>query len=187
MQSAALKPSTWRRPVTVNFSTRRGDGSVGRRLGTSLSSLVTARSRRVAVPRFRRQAGGTSPGLAARMNSSRAADPQAIMAARRRSAAPRLRLASGRRGDAVVGVSALSSRAHGPRRSVRPSSPRFHSRPLPGSVPQRSVKKPQFGYGRHSVVSFLARRRGGRWLARRRVGSRSSGVWLLGRRTGGSR
>jgi rod shape-determining protein MreD len=242
IQSAAIVQPGWRRPVTVSFSTRRGDASVGRLLGTSLSSLVTPRSRRIAEPRFRRQSAAVTPGLATRLNASRAADQQAIMSARRRSApAPRLRLGSRRRRDGVVGGSVLRSAVagatasgttvvrptvprstafrnnvsrttvsrtavsrtavsrttvsrttvsrttgHGPHGSGRPSSPRFHPRPLPGSGARRPAKRPRFNYGRHSVLSFLARRPGGKWLASRRVGTRS-GVWLLGRRTGGIR
>jgi hypothetical protein len=51
----------------------------------------------------------------------------------------------------------------------------------------RIGKRPRFGYGRRSVLSFLTGRHiGGRWLARQRAGSRS-GVWLIGKRTGGLR
>jgi rod shape-determining protein MreD len=186
VQSAALTTSSWRRPVTVSFSSRRGDASVGRILGTSLSSPVLPRSRKVAVPRFRRQTGGVTPGLATRMNASRGADPQSILSARRRAgAAPRLRLANGRRSDAVLG-SSVFAKGHSRRDPARPSTPRFHSRPLAGSGSRRASKQPKFGYGRRSVLSFLARRPGGKWLASRRIGRRS-GVWLLGRRTGGLR
>jgi hypothetical protein len=196
----------------VSFSTRRGDASVGRLVGTSLSSLVTPRSRRRAEPRFRRQSSAmtppssrrraeprfrrqssaVTPGLATRLNASRAADQQAIMSARRRSAAaPRLRLGGRRRGDRVVGgtvlrTTVIGTNGHGPHASARRSSPRFQPRPLPGSGSRRPAKQPRFGYGRHSVLSFLARRPGGKWLASSRVGTRS-GVWLLGRRTGGIR
>jgi hypothetical protein len=195
MQAAALVQPGWRRPVTVSFGTRRGDASVGRLLGTSLGSLVAPRSRRIATPRFRRSSSAVSPGLATRLNAGRLADQQAIMSARRRTAAsPRLRLASRRRGDGMLGGSvrgAHGSPVHGGtgpglRRSVRPSSPRFRTRPLAGSGPRRGAKRPRFGYGRHSVLAFLARRRGGKWLASRRVGTRSR-VWLIGRRTGGAR
>jgi hypothetical protein len=58
--------------------------------------------------------------------------------------------------------------------------------PLRGPIP-RIGKQPRFGYGRRSLLSFLTGRRvGGSWLARKRVGSRS-GVWLIGKRTGGLR
>jgi rod shape-determining protein MreD len=187
MQAASIAPSSWRRPVAVNFSTRRGDASVGRLLGTSLSSLVTPRSRRRAEPRFRRQSGAVTPGLATRMNASRAADQHAIMSARRRSVgAPRLRLGNRRRGDGLVSGGVLGAVGHGVRASVRPSSPRFHSQPLAGGGSRRPAKQPRFGYGRRSVLSFLAKRPGGKWLAGSRVGTRS-GVWLLGKRTGGLR
>ncbi len=230
MQSTAIVHPAWRRPVTVSFSTRRGDASVGRLLGTSLSSLVTPRSRRraeprfrrqsaaaaprprrvaephfrrqsaavtprprrVAEPHFRRQSSAVTPGLATRLNASRVADQQAIMSARRRtSAAPRLRLGGRRRGDRVVGgivlrTTVIGTNGHGLHGSTRPASPRFHPRPLAGSGSRRPAKQPRFGYGRHSVLSFLARRPGGKWLAGSRVGTRS-GVWVLGRRTGGIR
>jgi hypothetical protein len=192
LQSAAQVQRAWRRPVTVSFGSRRGDATVGRLLGTSLSSLGLARSRRIATPRFRRQSAGVTPGLATRLNAGRMADQQAILAARRRSAAaPRLRLAGGRRGDGLVGGSVLGRRAHGPRSSARPSAPRFQARPLtgkaasgvlPGTGPRRA-KRPRFGSGRRPVLSFLTRRGGGR-LAAGRAGTRS-GVSLIGRRTGG--
>jgi hypothetical protein len=56
-----------------------------------------------------------------------------------------------------------------------------------GRTTYRGSRQPRFGYGRHSLLGFLTGRRiGGRWLASKRVGSRS-GVWLLGKRTGGLR
>ena len=180
-QSAALVQPTWRRPVSVKFGTRRGDGSVGRLLPASLSSLIPSRSRRVAAPRFR-SSSVVSPSTATRLNAGRMGDQHTIMSARRRNAPlPRLRLGSGRRGDRIPGGS-----VRGQRRSVRPSSPRFRSGPMPGSGRRRAGKRPRFGYGRRSVLSFLARRPGGRWLASRRVGSRA-GVFLIGKRTGGVR
>jgi rod shape-determining protein MreD len=176
-QSPAVTPRT-RRRAEPHFR------------GQSLA--VTPRSRRRAEPRFRRQSSAVTPGLATRLNTSRVADQQAIMSARRRtSAAPRLRLGGRRRGDRVLGgtvlrTTAIGTNGHGPHGSARPSSPRFHSRPLAGSGSRRPAKRPRFGYGRHSVLSFLARRPVGKWLASSQVGTRS-GVWLLGRRTGGIR
>jgi hypothetical protein len=63
--------------------------------------------------------------------------------------------------------------------------------PRLGRPRARVGKQPRFSYGKRSPLSVmtnhrLGRRLGGRWLARRRVGSRS-GVWLLGRRPGESR
>jgi rod shape-determining protein MreD len=176
-QSAALLRPGWRRPVTVRFGARRGDASVDRLLGLSRGSLGPARSRRKAAPRFRRAATGVSSMPAA----GGTLDARAVLSARRRSAAtPRLRLAAGRRGDARLGGS-----AHRLRTSVRPPArPRF--RPRPAAAPHaRRSKQPSFGYGRHSVLSYLTGRRiGGRWLASTRAGTRS-GVWLIGKKTGG--
>jgi hypothetical protein len=64
-------------------------------------------------------------------------------------------------------------------------------RPLLARPPGRARKQPRFSYGKRSPLSVLSgnrvgRRLGGRWLARRHAGGRS-GVWLLGRRTGGPR
>lgn len=180
-QSAALVQPTWRRPVSVKFGTRRGDGSVGQRLPASLSSLIPSRSRRVAAPRFR-SSSAVSHSAATRLNAGRMGDQHTIMSARRRNAPlPKLRLGSGRRGDRMP-----SGSVRGVRRSVRPSSPRFRSGSLPGSARRRAGKRPRFGYGRRSVLSFLARRPGGKWLASRRVGTRA-GVFLIGKRTGGVR
>jgi rod shape-determining protein MreD len=193
LQSAALLAPSWRRPVTVSFGSRRGDASVGRLLGTSLSSLVPGRSRRIATPRFRRHSAGVTPGLGTRLNTGRAADQQAILAARRRSAGtPRLRLASGRRGDGLVGGSALGGAGRGLQRSVRPASPRFQSRPMTGGGRAGTSwtgsgpagKRPRFRYGRHPVLAFFAGRRGSQWLHGSRTGTRS-GIAFLGRRTGG--
>jgi rod shape-determining protein MreD len=100
--------------------------------------------------------------------------------------APRLRLAGGRRGLGMLGGTGRSALR-------RP--------------PARVGKEPRFGYGRRSLLSFLTGRRlggrylggrnlagrnlggprlGRRWLTRKRVGRRS-GVWLIGRGTGGAR
>jgi rod shape-determining protein MreD len=171
--AALIRRQTWRRPTSLSFRGRRGDASLGRLLRTA---LALPRPRRKATPRFR---GTASPRPAA---FTAGGDPQAILSARRRTTGtPRLRLASGSRSGPIA--HAGRGRPGGPK---RPASPHFHRRPL-ASPAIRAGKKPRFGYGRRSVLSFLARRRiGGSWLASRQVGTRS-GVSMISRRTGGLR
>ena len=144
------------------------------------SSLAQPRSRRKAVPRFRRAAA--SPALATGSLIGGSADHRAIMSARRAHlGTPSLHLSASRRGDGR-----LLGSVHGLHRSIRPATPRFRARRL-GAPVGRPPKRPRFGHGRRSVLGFLTGHRiGGRWLASKRVGTRA-GVWLLGRRTGGLR
>ena len=196
-----------REPSKINFGARRGDGSVGRTLGTGwLSKTDRGRGsgprlragarrstavlsgaagmattvpsirfsgksapvvrRRAAAPRFRRRSSwlGRST-LSTGLVGGGVLDQSTFRAVRRTGAgAPRLRLAS--RGAGMLGGSGLS-----PLR--RP--------------PARPGKRPRFGYGRRSPLSYLTGRHlGGRWLASKRVGGRS-GVWLISKRTGGVR
>jgi rod shape-determining protein MreD len=214
LRSAPLRPGG-RRPVPVRFGARRGDATVGRLLGGHgpagnglrspdgsgrgglgirfrrptgprfrQASPAVPRARRQAAPRFRQVPAAGLGTMAAGLRTGGAVDHAAIMSARRRRVGtPRLRLGAGRRGDGVLGGSVLGTRQ---RRSVRPAAPRFRTRPR-GGRDMRARKQPRFGYGRRSLVSFLAGRRiGGKWLAATRVGTRS-GVWLLGNRTGGVR
>jgi len=160
-----------------------------RRTSSAFSPGVAARKK--AEPRFRRSSPAFSTGIAAGLNGGRLADQHAIMAARRRTiGVPRVRFGSRRRGDgalggSVLGASGLTGIPNGLRKSARPASPRFKSRSMANST-GRQAKQPRFGYGRRSLLTFLVGRRiGGKWLATTRVGTRS-GVWLLGKRTGGS-
>jgi rod shape-determining protein MreD len=194
----------------IRFAGHRGDGALGRalgsgslapprrpapatprlRTGTSRSALTTrgslpravpkvafrspappAARRPAAVPRFRHSARlrlhGTSSGLV----SGGVLDRSTFRAVRQRAGAPRLRFATGRRGSGRPGGGMLGGSGRSPLRG--PTA--------------RIGKQPRFGYGRRSLLSFLTGRRvGGSWLARKRVGSRS-GVWLIGKRTGGLR
>jgi rod shape-determining protein MreD len=216
-----LRPGQ-RRAAPVRFGTRRGDGSVGRLLGTPrpagsgpglldrtgrstsglrfrhaasprfrTGSLAAPRSRQKAVPRFGRAgyaavSPGLAGGLAGGLRAAGTLDQRELLAARRRLVGvPRLRLAGGRRGDGQLGgaVRGLLRSA----RPGKPATPRFRAGSLVPAGGRPEPKRPQFGYGRRSVLSFLAARGiGGRWLARKRAGSRS-GAWLIGRRTGGIR
>lgn len=210
-QHGLARPAAGRAPgrATINFGGHRGDGSVGQSLGSSWltapsrggaagpqlrmgarrSSVVisgrigsvaavptvhfgagSARTvrRPVAVPKFRRQSAWfRSPGMATGLVAGGVLDQSAFRAARRRRAgSPRLRLAGRSRGALMLGGS---------------------GGPLLRRPPGRIRKQPSFGYGRRSFLSFLTGRHiGGHWLASKRVGSRS-GVWLVGRRTGGVR
>jgi hypothetical protein len=96
----------------------------------------------------------------------------------------------------VLGDSALRARRQlaSPRlrlSRVPPGMLGGSGRPLLARPPGRARKQPRFSYGKRSPLSVVTgsrvgRRLGGRWLARQRAGGRS-GVWLLGRRTGGPR
>ena len=196
---------TARGRTPIRFSAHRGDGTVGRTLGSaplglsrrpagatprlrtgSGRSALTTRTlprvvpkvqfkaaapatvrRQAAAPRFRRGTGGLRQ---AGTVSGGVLGQASVAAARRRSAAPRLRLAAGRRASGATGIGMLGGSGRSPMRGPR----------------VRIGKQPRFGYGRRSLLSFLAGRRvGGKWLAGKRVGSRS-GVWLIGKRTGGA-
>jgi rod shape-determining protein MreD len=208
-QHGLARPGTGqaRGRATINFGGHRGDGSVGQSLGTrwltgpsrggasgpqlrmgarrssvAVSGRIAtaaavptvhfgARSARtvrrpVAVPKFRRQSARfRTSGLATGLVSGGVLDQSAFRAARRRAGSPRLRLAG-----------------HGRALMLGGSGGSLLRRP-----PGRIRRQPRFGYGRRSLLSFLTGRRiGGHWLASKRVGSRS-GVWLIGRRTGGLR
>jgi len=92
-----------------------------------------------------------------------------LAGARRQTTAPRLRLTTGRRGSGPPGGGMLGGSGRSPL----------------GRPAVRIGKQPRFGYGRWPLLSLLSgRRAGGRWLARKRAGSRPGG-WLVGRRTGG--
>ena len=191
----------------INFRAHRGDASLGPRLGrswlktparssatglrlrtgTSRSALAPAARPRpaapvprlhfrsssrpvvrrpVAAPKFRRGSRLRPSGLTTGLVAGGVLDQSTFRARRRFTGSPRLRLASRGPGAGMLGGSGRS-----PLR--RP--------------PARSRRQPRFSYGRRSLLSVLSGRRiGGRWLARTRVGSRS-GVWLIGRRTGGTR
>lgn len=198
--SSALRPGAAgypRRSAPIRFSgtgssaVRPSPGSAGRtatrtprlRMGASRSAFVARRP--AAIPRvdFRthRQPVARQPAATPRF--------------RRRTLLFRSRATSGLVAGGVLGASTVRPGAS------RPGTPRLRlgSRRLsPGMIggtglsplrrpAVRGGKQPRFGYGRRSLLAFLTGRRiGGRWLARRRVGRRS-GVWMLGRRTGGRR
>ena len=144
---------------------RAGPPAVVPRLDFRTASPRVAR-RPVAAPKFRRGSRLGPSGLTTGLVAGGVLDQSTFRARRRFTGSPRLRLASRGPGAGMLGGSGRS-----PLR--RP--------------PARSRRQPRFSYGRRSLLSALTGRRiGGRWLARARVGSRS-GVWLIGRRTGGMR
>jgi rod shape-determining protein MreD len=180
---AAGRPAPWRpRQPAIHFGPHPAVSSSSSgpqlRMGARRSSIVTA-----AVPRLRF-----------------ASNPVPVQ--RRTPAVPRFRRGpSGRNTMAIVAGGVLSDAAFRARRQQ--AAPRLRlSRVPPGMLggsgrsilarpPGRAGKQPRFSYGKRSPLSVLTgsrvgRRLGGRWLARQRAGGRS-GVWLLGRRTGGSR
>jgi rod shape-determining protein MreD len=201
-----------RRPASMKFGARRGDATVGRLLGTPrsggsgpgllgrtghstrrlqfgraaaprfrASTLAAPRSRPKAVPRFRRAYATMSPALTAGLAGGGAVSQHDLLSARRAQlGVPRLRLSSRRRGL----LPSLSLRPHRP---ARRSRPRFRAGSRPAPSRSTGSRQPRFGYGRHSVLAFLVgHRAGGRWLAGTKAGSRAN-VWLIGRRTGGTR
>ncbi len=182
--------------TTIRFGARRGDGTLGRVLGsvpfalpgrprTSRSALTqggrprvvpkvafrsagrSAPRRPAAVPQFRRRTAGLRRSGTV---SGGVLSHGTVAGARRQTAAPRLRLAAGRRGSGPPGGGMLGGSGRSPL----------------GRPRVRIGKQPRFGYGRWPLLSLLTGRpTGGRWLARKRAGSRLSG-WLVGKRTGGS-
>jgi len=194
----------------IKFGGHRGDGALGRALGSG--SLAPPRRPAPATPRLRTGTGrsalttrGSAPRAVPKVQFRSAARP----VARRPAAVPRFRhnsrlrlhgTTSGLVSGGVLGQSTFRAgrqRAGAPR--LRFATGRRGSGPpgrgmLGGSgrSPLRGPslrigKQPRFGYGRRSLLSFLTGRRvGGSWLARKRVGSRS-GTWLIGKRTGGLR
>ncbi len=182
--------------TTIRFGARRGDGTLGRVLGsvplalpgrprTSRSALTqggrprvvprvafrsagrSAPRRPAAVPQFRRRPAGLRRSGTV---SGGVLSHGTVAGARRQTAAPRLRLAAGRRGSGPPGGGMLGGSGRSPL----------------GRPRVRIGKQPRFGYGRWPLLSLLTGRpTGGRWLARKRAGSRLSG-WLVGKRTGGS-
>jgi len=199
-------PGRGRTPI--RFGGRRGDGALGRgfgsaslapsrrppaavprlRPGTSRSAMTTrtlprsvpkvhfrassppAARRAAAVPRFRRSSIFRSPGTAYGLVSGGVLGQGTFRTSPRRAGVPRLRLATGWRASGRPGGGMLGGSGRSPL-----LGPRI-----------RIGKQPRFGYGRRSLLSFLVGRRvGGRWLARKRAGSRSR-VWLVSKRTGGA-
>ena len=164
-------------------SARRPASSPRFRLGTgkSLATPTSAR-RQAAEPRFRR---GTGRSLAYSSSAHVAGgmlDQATFRAIRSRRGMPKVRFRA-RRGSGLIGGSkSLMGGVH----AAHPARPRFKGSPSKrrsGSA----AKQPKFGYGKRSLLSFLAHSPlGGRWLATRRIGSRS-GVWVVSRRTGGAR
>jgi rod shape-determining protein MreD len=131
------------------------------------SAAPPAARRPVAAPRFRRKSALLRPSTpASGLVSGGVLDASTFRTIRRRTNAPRLRLASRGRATGMLGGSGGSA--------LRQPAARMR-------------KQPRFGYGKRSLLSFPAVRRiGGHWLARKRAGSRS-GSWLIGSRQGGSR
>jgi rod shape-determining protein MreD len=205
---APTRPGRGQTPI--KFGGHRGDGALGRalgsgslapprrpaaatprlRTGTSRSALTTrgslprvvpkvkfrspappAARRPAAVPRFRNSSGLRLHGTASGLVSGGVLHQSTFRPVRRRAGAPRLRFATRRRGFGPPGGGMLGGSGRSP----------LHGPTL------RIGKQPRFGHGRRSLLSFLTGRRvGGSWLARKRVGNRS-GVWLIGKRTGGLR
>jgi rod shape-determining protein MreD len=205
---SAGRPASARR-VAISFAGHRGDGSFGQ----TLSPGRSAQWRRQPAIHFGTPGGVSSSGPQLRMGARRSAIAAAsvprltfasnhVPAPRRAPAVPRFRRgASGRTSPAIVAGGVLSEGTFRARRQR--AAPRLRlSRVPPGMLggsgrallarpPGRAGKQPRFSYGKRSPLSALSgsrvgRRLGGRWLARQRAGGRS-GVWLLGRRTGGPR
>jgi rod shape-determining protein MreD len=196
----------------INFAAHRGDASFGQRVGTDWRSVPA--SARGAGLKLRPGTGRSAltaprptgrPAQVPRLNF-RTASPQVV---RRPAATPKFRRASRQRPSGQrssrsatalvaggvldhstfrvqrrnVGLPRLRLAGRGPGAGMIGGSGRSPLR----QPPARSRHQPRFSYGRRSVLSFLsARHIGGRWLARKRAGSRSTAS-LIGARTGGVR
>ncbi|HUB41386.1 MAG TPA: rod shape-determining protein MreD [Streptosporangiaceae bacterium] len=200
------RPKRGRTPI--RFGGHRGDGALGRALG----SVALARPSRPAPATLRLRTGTSRSALTTRSVPRvvpkvkfKTAAPAPV---RRSAAAPRFRRSSGLRSSgAVYGLVSGGVLDHTTFRTARRRAglPRLHlaagrrASGLPGGgmlggsgrSPLRGPrlrigKQPRFGYGRRSLLSFLTGRRvGGSWLARKRAGSRSGGS-LIGKWTGGA-
>jgi rod shape-determining protein MreD len=139
--------------------------------------------RRPAEPRFRSHPHSRVPSaVATTATSAGMLDPQAFRAIRRNAAQPRLRLGQSRNSVGMLGGTGRPAAS----RHGSTAAPRFRARSAGRRPSGPSAKAPRFGYGRRSLLSFLVGKRvGGRWLARKRAGSRSA-VWIISRRPGGS-
>jgi rod shape-determining protein MreD len=156
---------------------RRG---TGKSLGTH-----TAARRQAAAPKFRSGTGRPIASSAAGVATGGMLDHATFLAIRKQRGMPKVRFRA-RRGFGLIGGS--NSLTHGGRgpHPARPSAPHFKVK-TGKRKSGASIKQPKFGYGKRSPLSMLTKSRfGGRWLATRRIGSRS-GVWVLSRRTGGAR
>jgi rod shape-determining protein MreD len=198
-------------PHAMSFAGHRGDGSFGQTLAAGRPAPWRPRQPAIHFGPDATLSSSSGPQLrvgARRSSIATSAVPRLRFAnnpvpvQRRTPAVPRFRRGpSGRNTLAIVAGGVLSDAAFRARRQQ--AAPRLRlSRVPPGMLggsgrsmlarpPGRSGKQPRFSYGKRSPLSVLTRSRvgrrlGGRWLARQRAGGRS-GVWLLGRRTGGSR
>ena len=196
-----------RRPLRINFGAYSGASIAGGqgvswraapkrpspavprlRMGASRSALAPAASialtrsvptlhfrtvrrpiarRAVAAPKFRRRSGPLRASALTTGLVAGGALEQSTFRARRKAIGPaRLRLSGRGHGQGMLGGSGVSALR-------RP--------------PAMARKRPRFGYGRRSLLTFLSgRRRSGRWLTKMRAGRRS-GPGLIGKRTGGLR
>jgi rod shape-determining protein MreD len=197
------------RPRSISFSRHRGDGSFGETLAGSRPARW--RPGQPAID-FGPHPSASSSGALLLMGGRRSAFTAAgvprlrfasnhVPAQRRAPAVPRFRRGPAGRNSSIIAGGVLSESTFRARRQqaaprlrlsrVPPGMLGGSGRPLLARSPGRAGKQPRFSYGKRSPVSALTssrvgRRLGGRWLARRRAGGRS-GVWLLGRRTGGPR
>jgi rod shape-determining protein MreD len=139
---------------------------------------------RPAEPKFHGHSGVRRPSaIGTSATGSGVLDQQTFRAIRRKAPRRRLKLGQSRNGSGMLGGTGRQvTSPHGQASAV----PRFRARRAGRRPSGHSAKSPKFGYGRRSVLSFLVGKRiGGKWLARRRAGSRSS-VWMISRRPGGS-
>jgi len=192
----------------IRFGGHRGDGALGRALG----SAALTRPSRPAAATFRLRTGTSRSALTTR--SVPRVVPKvkfktaAPAPARRSAAAPRFRRSSSLASlGTAYGLVSGGVLDHGTFRTPRRRAglPRLRlaagrrasglpgggmlggsgRSPLRGPRP-RIGKQPRFGYGRRSLLSILTGGRAGRsWLARKRAGSRSGGS-LIGKWTGGA-
>lgn len=209
-QTSAAGRSAPARSRTISFARHRGDGSFGQTLAAGRAGPWRPRQPAIHFgPHPPVSSSGPQLRMGARRSRSAAASVPRLRFAgnhvpvsMRAPAVPRFRRRpAGRITSAIVAGGVLSESTFRARRQqaaprlrlsrVPPGMLGGSGRPLLARSAGRAGKQPRFSYGKRSPLSMLAgsragRRLGGRWLARQQAGGRS-GVWLLGRRTGGPR
>jgi rod shape-determining protein MreD len=183
-QAAALARPSGRRPATIRFGSRRGDGSVGRLLG---SPRPTGAGRAPVSTGGLDRSGRSTRGLQFRRSAAPRFKTGSLGQPRSRpKAEPKFRRTGMISPTRTAGLSISGSEALAARRR-HASTPRIRVAPTVRPARTVSRRRPRFSYGRRSPLSLLVRRpAGGRVLGKTRIGGRMR-LWLLGTRTGGMR
>jgi rod shape-determining protein MreD len=183
-QSAALARPSGRRPASIRFGSRRGDGSVGRLLGVPRpSGSGRAQVSPAGLPRSGRSTRGLQfrRSAAPRFKTGSLGQPRS-----RPKAEPKFRR-TGTISPALTASLSISGTEALAARRRHASTPRLRVAPTVRPARIVSRRRPRFSYGRRSPLSLLVRRPAGRRvLGKTRIGGRLR-LWLIGTRTGGAR